>query len=223
MSLMVSDVFARVKRTFGDESGVQLTEDDIIRFINDAQREAVMQNEGLLPTVVYLDAVTNQRRYAVPSSLFSIQHVYFQSYGSNQYYKLKWLTTFEFSVFIDGWDGSPDSDFPRVFTKETNEIILFPLPNQNVAKGIKLHAARYAADVSQSSDALDVPPWLHTMVVNYCLSQAYEMDEDWEASQIKAQQVQGDLDFNSHRDAWFGRDTYPTVTERFEPFSEWWG
>ena len=51
MTLNIQDVANRVKRTFGDESGVQVTDDDIIRWVNDAQLEISRQNEDLLEAV----------------------------------------------------------------------------------------------------------------------------------------------------------------------------
>ena len=40
----VQDVLLSVKRQFGDESGVQVTDSDIVRWVDDAQREISMNN-----------------------------------------------------------------------------------------------------------------------------------------------------------------------------------
>jgi hypothetical protein len=46
----VGNVQSQVKRVFGDESGVQLTNDDITRWINEAQVDIAKQNQILQTT-----------------------------------------------------------------------------------------------------------------------------------------------------------------------------
>jgi hypothetical protein len=46
----VGQIYDYVKRAFGDESGVQLTNADIVRWINDAQNE-IAEAAGVIPFV----------------------------------------------------------------------------------------------------------------------------------------------------------------------------
>lgn len=210
--LSVTDILNRVKRTFGDEAGVQITDADIIRWINDAQREAVMQNEGLLQTIGYISSVASTSEYTYPVDLYVLHHAYYRESATSAYYTLKYFTLKEFSEYVDGWDGSSSSGVPLIYTQQQdNKITLFPKPKASVANGLKLIYSRYATDITTTSDPLDLPPYLHTYVANFCLMQAYELDEDWESASNKATQIQGDLDFNNNRKFWFGRDQYPTV------------
>lgn len=216
-TLSVSDVFSRVKRTFGDEAAVQVTESDILRWINDAQREAVMQNEGLLQTVGYLDSVSGTKEYTLPTDLFTLSHLYLKDTEFTAYYALRWLSLKDFTEYADGWDGNTITAMPLVYTQQQdNKVVIYPTPQASLTSGIKLIYSRYAVDVVDSSSDIDLPPYLHSYVVNFCLMQAYEMDEDWESSSQKAQQIQGDLDFNNNRKFWFGRDKYPSISVNFE-------
>ncbi len=213
-TLTVQDVFDRVKTTFGDESAVQVADADIIRWINDAQREAVMQNEGLLQKIGFISSVAGQSDYTLPTDLFTLSHLYYKDTATAAYFKLKWLSLHEFSQYVDGWDGSNNRAYPIIYTnQESNKLTIYPLPQASVANGLKLIYSRYAVDVTGTGDAIDLPPYLHSYVVNFCLMQAYEMDEDWESAGQKAQQIQGDLDFNNNRQFWFGRDSYPVIAE----------
>ena len=211
--LTVSDVITRVQRTFGDESGVQVTTDDIIRWINDAQREAVMQNEGLILTTGFIDTVAGQNEYTLPTDCFTLTEVKVKDADQNSYYKLFPASLREMDELADGWEGSGQQNYPTVYTKEqSSKFTVYPAPLTSVAQGIKLIYSRYANDVTSQSDPIDLPPYLHSYVVNFCLMQAYEMDEDWESAQQKASQIQGDLDFNNNRQFWFGRDAYQTIS-----------
>ena len=212
--LSVQDVYDRVKRTFGDESAVQVTDADILRWINDAQREAVMQTEGLLQQVAYINVTAGTGEYILPADLFTLSHLYFKDTSTAAYFKLKWLSLHEFSEYVDGWDGSDYRGYPIIYTNQTSDkVYVFPLPNTTVTQGIKIIYSRYADDVTSTADTIDLPPYLHSFVVNFCLMQAYEMDEDWESASQKAQQIQGDLDFNNNKQFWFGRETYPMIAE----------
>jgi hypothetical protein len=209
----VIDVLTRVKRTFGDEAAVQVTQADIIRWINDAQREAVMQNEGLLQKVGFVSSVAGTKEYTYPTDLFVLHHLYYKASASEAYYALKYLSLKDFSEYVDGWDGTTMQGIPLIYTQqEDGKTVIFPTPAASVANGIKLIYSRYATDVVDQTSTIDLPPFLHTYVINFCLMQAYEMDEDWESAGNKATQIQGDLDFNNNRKFWFGRETYPTIS-----------
>lgn len=210
--LTVNDVLTRVRRTFGDESSAQVTQSDVLRWINDAQREAVMQNEGLLQKVGYVSSVAGTSVYTYPTDLFTLSHLYFRESATSAYYIMKWMSLKDFSEYVDGWDGSSLQGVPLIYTQqEDGQFTVFPKPEASVANGFKLIYSRYATDVVDTNSTIDLPSFLGTYVVNYCLMQAYEMDEDWEAAERKGQQIQGDLDFNNNRKFWFGRDSYPVI------------
>lgn len=213
----VTNVFDRIKRTFGDEAGVQVTESDIIRWVNDAQNEAVMQNEGLLMKEGFLNSTVNVKEYALPSDLYTLHHVYYKDTATAPYYALKWLGLKDFTEFLDGWDGSSVVSYPQVYTNQKKDnVLIYPVPQASITNGIKLIYSRYATDVVNSGSTIDLPEYLNNYVVRYCLMEAYKLDEDWEAADRIALQVQGDLDFNNNRQFWFGRETYPMISTKYE-------
>lgn len=219
MTYTVSDVFTRIQRTFGDEASIQVSESDIIRWINDAQNEAVQQSEGLLMKEGTIASVANQKEYDLPTDCFTLHHVMYKDTPTAAYYTLKWSALPELNNFADGWDGSSIISYPMIYSStRAGKLFLFPEPEASVANGIKLIYARYATDLVNSGSTIDLPQYLHNYVVRYCMMEAYKMDEDWEAVDRMASQVQSDLDFNNNREFWFGRETYPTLSTRYEDF-----
>lgn len=210
-------VARRVKRQFGDESGAQLTDADIIDWINDGQREAVMQNEGLLEDQATIDVVAGTDRYAIPATVFSLNTIHYRRDTSSPYYLLTYLNVNDFNKHIDGWDDSEIRGEPAAWTEIEQEIVLFPNPDTSVTAGLKYVFSRYPVDVTAVSGGsgitLDLPEYYHQFVVNYVLMKAYEMDEDAEQSQAKAGVVQADLNYNEARRNLSGRDTYPVIRE----------
>jgi hypothetical protein len=59
----VTDVITSVKRQFGDESAVQITDADIIRWVNDGQREIVDQNTTINQKLAKTDVIAGQDAY----------------------------------------------------------------------------------------------------------------------------------------------------------------
>lgn len=215
----VTDIFTRVQRTFGDESAIQVTEADVIRWINDAQREAAMQHEGLLLKRDTIDSVTGTQEYALPEDLFTLQSVYYSDGGN--YYALRYLEPAKLNDYASGWNNTSQDNrgYPIVYSYHRQGFIsLFPVPDESVTGGIRVEYARYPVDLVDNTDEIDLPVYYHGYVEHFCMMKAYEMDEDWEAVGQKASIVQSTLDFNNNREAWFGRETYPVVSSEFEDF-----
>ena len=59
---------------------------------------------------------------------------------------------------------------------------------------------------------LELPDEYFEDVVNYVLKQAYEMDEDWEASQVKSQQLSESLLKRGEEERTAQNMTYETIT-----------
>lgn len=216
--LTVGDIFTRVKDLFGDQDGVQITEAMVIRWINDAQREAVMQHEGLLTTEGFISTVLNQQDYTLPTDLFTLTHLYYKD--DDTYYMLRYMPVLAMNKYADGWDGEDyGTGYPVAYTRPIDGTIsLFPIPDKSVTNGLKLEYSRYPTDVVDSTSALDLPQYYHSYIEDFVLMRAYELDENWEASDRKAAILQAKLDFNNNRESWFGRDTYPSVIPMTEDY-----
>lgn len=219
----VTDIITRVKRQFGDESGVQVTNDDIIRWINDAQREVVLQNENLFQKTIYLDSVAEQLAYTLPSDLLTIQSVAYRDNedSGDSYYELRFLSPKALAEYVNGWDGTDyASGTPNHFAKGDSEsqLLVLPRPDKSLTDSIKVTYSRYTTDIETDADPIDLPVYYHNLAYEYCLMKAYEMDEDWEAADKKAAYVQSTLDANAYRDSWFAHQTYPSVVPTSEDY-----
>jgi hypothetical protein len=218
--VIVDDIFNKVKRQFGDESGVQLTDTDIIRYVNEGQRQIVMQNEGLLEKISTSNAVKDQASYTIPTDLLILRSISYKASSDVSYYRLKGLAYQQFNEYIDGWDGTAyGSATPLVFSQFAGNIILFPTPDSNVTNGIKIFYNRTPVDVVTSSDTPDLPLLYHDALVKQCLALAYEMDEDWDAAQVKSKQLDDDVALLRGREEWKQQERYPIITI---PFDDMW-
>lgn len=211
--MIVSDIYSRVKRQFGDESGVQVTDADILRWINSGQREIVMQNEGLLEKTALTNTVENQQEYDLPVDLLVLKFISLKYTGQNSFFKLKGYSATKFNEYVDGWSGTDfGTGTPVAYTLFSGKIILFPIPDTTISNAIKIYYNRKPVDVTGSLDTPDLPEIYHESLVKYCLQQAYEMDEDWDASQLKGSAVDADISLLRGREEWKEQERYPVIT-----------
>lgn len=179
----VQNVQDFVFRQFGDESGVQITGDDIVRWVNSAQGE-INQRNRVLRTKATTTATPGQEGYAAPSDTLQIEGVL---YNGKLIPNMDFITAQE---FISREDPQNDIQlpFPRFWYVWSGSFVFWPTPQ--AAYPITMFYTRKPVQVAQSTDLLDLPDKYFEVIVAYVMKQAYEMDEDWEAVQAKAGEIE---------------------------------
>lgn len=211
--MIVSDIMTRIRRKFGDESAVQVTDADIIRWINDGQRKIVLRNDTLLEKTATTDSVAGTQEYSLPTDLLVLKFIQYKDSGATAYLKLRGLTPVEFNEYIDGWsDSGSIKGVPQVFTIFSGKIIAYPTPVTSVTAGFKIYYNRQPVDVTTGSDTPDLPLLYHDVLVNYCMQQAYELDEDPQSASGELAKVAEDIDLLRGREDWKVQETYPTIS-----------
>ncbi len=210
----LGDVKVRVKRQFGDESAVQVTDDDIVRWANDAQRFACLDNDNLLEKISATDLVAGQQDYDQPVDLQNLKSIHIKNDpGELSYIHMQGFDLQKFDAQIDGWDGSfygPGMTF--IYTVFADKVKVFPTPDTSVVAGLKFYYNRKPVNLVSDIDVIDLPEMYHSSVVDFCLQQAYEMDENLEASVNKQAQVSSQLRVAKGYSAWNNKEFYPEIT-----------
>lgn len=211
----VADIIQAVKRQFGDESGVQMTDEDIIRWINSGMRQIVLQNESLMEKTVTTSTVAGQQQYDLPVDLLKLSGIQYREATNQAYRRIKGYSLAEFNEIIDGWDESSSNQTtgsPVCYTIYEQKIIVYPIPSEIIIAAFKVYYNRSTVNVVTSTDTPELPLLYHDVLVKYCLQQAYEMDEDWDAVGNKAQETDRDINFLRGRDDWKTQESYPVIT-----------
>jgi hypothetical protein len=217
--MIVSDIKTRVKRQFGDEAQVQITDTDIVRWINDAQRYVVTNNDGVLEKIATANVVAAQQEYTLPADYLIIRSIKIK-HPDGAYYKMDPSTLENFDNLINGWENAAHyQGLSTTYHIYNGKFQVFPIPSINITSGWKIYYSRYPVDVVNDADTIDLPLPYHNLVVNYCLQQAYELDEDWNASKEKATQIQADMTINRERENFQPRETYPIISVLPD---DWW-
>lgn len=207
--MLVSEIATRVKRQFGDESGVQITDADIIRWINDAQREIVAEN-GLLQTFATTSIIASQQEYVRPPDILSLRSIHLDGR------KLTALSPQEAEEYL-GSNTTPTGS-PTTFWIWANKIFLYPTPTTAGTDNLRIFYSRMPQAVDDLADTPEIGIEHHGHIVEYCLLQAYEMDENWTAVEQKKRQFDEGLKELKGREDWSSRDFYPSITSLPEDY-----
>lgn len=217
----LGDVKTRVKRQFGDESAVQITDEDITRWVNDAVQYIVMNNDGLLQKIDTADIFAGVQDYSLPQDLLTLRAVHIKiSPDSLSHVHIQSYDLQKFDTYVDGWDGTYyGTGIPYVYTIYADQLKLFPIPDLDSAGGLKFYYTRRPAILDSSTDdgeEIDLPLSYHNGVVHYCLQQAYEMDENLESYNRKALDVQEHMRMNRDKQKDPQQEYYKTITPLYD-------
>lgn len=199
----LADIKYRVKRQFGDESSAQVTDADIVRWANDAMIDIAIKN-NCLETRATSDIVAGQKEYDVPTGILRLQSVRYKGV------RLKNMSMQELDEIVG--DSSTTTGVPTVFSVYADQLILFPTPDTSETGALVVYYNRVPTALAVDADTPELPVAYHSRIVEFCLQNAYEMDEDWQAAGNKAAQFVDGLNTLRADDTQYDETAYPTIT-----------
>lgn len=173
----VSDVQTHVKRQFGDESGVQINNSDILRWINMGQVEiaTITRSMQAVATTSFTDGVF---KYPLPSAAAleilavtldgaPIQGVEFSDAQAN---------------LVGNDPTRTQTGLPQYWYRWVNDLYFWPTPDATTTGVLEVYYLSVPEELNSESDLLGVPDKFYEALIQYVMSKAYELDEDYEAS-----------------------------------------
>ena len=186
------DVADRVKASFGDTSGSQITNEMILRWINDGQQE-IVNNNAILKDVKYSNIVANQGDYSFPTDRVQyIEALYVDGRP------IRNASPQEFRDFILKEDPNliAKADIPILWQERAGIITFYPTPQKSFTNGLKMEFVKQPMLVTiiSASQILSVPDRYLNELVSYVMAQALELDENFNAAELKRGQFREGLD-----------------------------
>ena len=177
-TIPAQDVIDYVLRQVGDESGVQFTDQDIIRWINAGQRDIIYTNQELNQVEAAINVVSGLTRYPVLDSLPDVMKIHSLELNG------EFIRNYSLEDVQSG--KIPDGAYWWVFGGVIN---IRPEPTEDKSEGMILRYTKAPSRVAQGLDILTIPDDYFKALVDYCLKEAYELDENFEASNLKGGQL----------------------------------
>lgn len=208
-SKTVSDVVESVKRLFGDESGVQITDSDIIRWCDDAQREIIMNNPEVGAGVATVTVTAGQGTYPILTYVPDMMVIHSVHYNGQLLQNLTFVQAQEHIMR----SNDTSSGEPLFWYEFAGVITLWPTPSVTRASptGLTFYYSKAPSEITDTGQQLFVSDSYFKSVVDYCMAQAQELDENYAASNQKMQQFETSMQKQANRTR--PEDNhYPTIT-----------
>jgi hypothetical protein len=207
-----TNVADAVKRQFGDPDGRQITNDDILRWINAAQQEIVSQNP-VIKSTIQRDIVAGQDVYTYPDE--NVQYIEALHYNGLplEPYSFQEAQSYILQRKVE---TTTDNSRPVIWYERNGEITLYPKPSDSLTDGLKLYYIERPNDLVTLSEILGLPDRYYQRVVDLVLTRAYQLDENWEAAKYKQMEYMQGMDMIANQENVTQLNTYPSISVRVE-------
>lgn len=200
-----SDVVTWIQRQFGDESGTQITVSDIIRWLNQAQLEvAVLANPIQAKSSSML--VVDQYEYSLPSdntlNILSL-HIDGSPVENMEFQEA------ENKLIIEDPNRTRTGK-PYYWWRFADKLYLWPTPD--TALPIELFYHKAPDEITSQADLLGLPDKYYEAILQFIMSKAYELDEEFSNARTAKQEFNDRLGVTLEEDTRGAVEYYPTLT-----------
>lgn len=185
------DIIDSVVRQFGDEAGSQINQSDIIRWINEAQRDIIVANREINQAIATFASVAGQGIYDITLLIPDVLRIHSIAYKNRM---IEMLSFEEAQTRMMESDVAGD---PNCWFKYAGQLNLWPAPDSDLEDVIKVYYNRSPSIVTQGTDPLSVPQSYYEAINAFCLKKAYELDGDAQMLGIKNEDYNRNLTLNS--------------------------
>ena len=201
------DVYERVRTLFGDTSGAQVTDQMVVRWINDGQQE-IVNNNAILKDTKYSNIVAGQSEYTFPDD--KVQYIE-AIYVDGRPVQPMTPQAYREYILADDPRQTAVADVPNIWYERNGLLTFYPTPQKSYTDGLKLEYVKQPDKVTyiSTSQGLSVPDRYINELVNYVMTQALELDENYTAADYKRNQFREGLDRQNLRENITQVATYP--------------
>jgi hypothetical protein len=200
--MLVSDVISRVRKSSGDEDVLQFTDATVRDWINDAAKECASENLLLQKTATQV-VTAGTTDYALPTDILKLHSVRYDNE------KIRLMDMNEFDEKISGF-GETTRSTPTLGYVWAGKLVIYPAPD-NSTKSLAISYTRTPAEVVANGDSIDLPAMYHRRIVDYCLAQVAEQDDDENRYQLKMEEFRSGISALKDQQEW-EQDAYPMIT-----------
>jgi hypothetical protein len=181
----------------------------VVRWINDGQQE-IVNNNPILKDTKYSNIVKGQSEYTFPDD--KVQYIE-AVYVDNRPVRAMTPQSFREFILADDPRRTAVSDIPDVWYERNGVITFYPTPQKDFEAGLKLEYVKQPDNVTfiSTSQNLSVPDRYINELVNYVMTQALELDENYTAADYKRNQFREGLDRQHLRENIVQIASYPQV------------
>ncbi len=200
----VAEILLRVKKTFGDEAGIEIDDPLIINWINDGMVD-IARRTGCLQGEAQISSVLGQKTYDLPADYLSTKRVTFDGR------KLEPIAVEDLDELDSDRDTVNQQGEPSNYYIWARKFNFYPIPNAEGVSNIVAMYTRMPNLVAISTDVPQIPIAFHEDIVRFVLARAKELDEETTDAQVIWRDYQDRVDFSKSEDQVKDISSYPAV------------
>ena len=164
----LDDITKFVYRTFGDESGVQVTSDDVVTWVNNGLNK-IANDLPIFESSQTSTTIAGTSVYALPLDVMNLIGVRLDTV---------FLSKIEFSQAqqMKSGETAGATGAPSYYHTYGNNLHLYPTPS--LAQTLIIFYEAYPTKVAVATDKLRIPDRYYELLCHYVLTRAYELDEN---------------------------------------------
>lgn len=201
--MLVSDVITQVRATAGDVSALQFTDAQIVAWINNGIRECATDN-NLLQKRGTQNTVVGQGNYVIPTDMLKLHTVRYDNE------KLEFITLQEFDQRYPNIGSDTTSrGTPVVSYIWAGVLYVYPIPD--AVKVLTIDYSKDAVQHSATNVELNLPVSYHIRIIDYCLAQIAQQDQNDALYLTKMQEFRTGVQAVKDQDE-YANDLYPSIS-----------
>lgn len=201
----VGEIVTSVQRQFGDESGVQITQTDIIRWINQAMID-IARKTDCIQDHKEASITGGDASYGLPDDFLNVRKVTYNDTPLQP-------TTMEMAdiMWPDRIVSSTGSGQPAYYYVWARVLYLYPAPASSGSGNLDIYYSRLPAIVDDVLDIPEIPATYHEDIEKYCLSKAKELDDSMDESALLKKIYEDRVNESRYEENNPRSDSYPAV------------
>lgn len=210
--MKLSSVISRVRSSAGDTDALQFTDAQLLEWINDGIRECAIQN-NLLQKRASSSSSVGTSEYPLPTDILKLYSVKYD--GS----KLQGLTLDEFDERYGRVDGGSNSS-PACFYVWGGVLNLYPVPSSQGSLVVEYIYSPTDLGPEDYDKELPLPVGYHSRIVDYCLAQVAQQDDDINRYTAKMQEFTTGVSQLKDQPE-YTEDVYPSINISGRDMNSW--
>lgn len=174
----VGELVIAVQRQFGDDSGVQITQADIIRWLNQGGID-IVRKTGCVQDHKQTDSVATDGSYSLPNDFIAVRKV---SYDNSV------LQATTLDIADQDWgqrDVTPiQGGTPQYYYIWNGIIFLYPAPGAAGTGNLDIWYIRTPTILGGVNDTPEIPAKYHEALVRYALARAKELNDEHDVARV---------------------------------------
>lgn len=203
---LAADVATFVKRQFGDESGTQITDADIWRWIDSAQLEITSQIQPIKAKSI-TNVVAAQKDYDLTGlNVHQVESLHFDGQI------LPGMAFSEIEHVVQASGTFVDAGDPKYWYMWGNILSLWPVPATSITSGLEIYYTKMPTPITDGTSALSLPDKHFESILLWCMHKAHELDEEFGQSGEALSRFQARILDQNNEEYLAAHMTYQTIT-----------